>query len=98
MPIVKLAKNMIMKNFSKLAVELRSLMQSTLETSVDIQVSKSSITKKEDGIDIYPADANLTGTFYLTDELATFCRYHSLSSFCCVVEYKGKTVVCVRIY
>ena len=89
---------MIMKNFSKLAVELRSLMQSTPETSVDIQVSKSPITKKGVGIDICPADTNTTGTFYLTDELATFCRYHSLSSFCHVVEYKGKTVVCVRIH
>lgn len=95
--MVKLAKNTIMKNFSKLAVELRSLMQSIPETSVDIQVSKSSITKKEDGINIYPADTNLTGTFYHTDELATFCRYHSLVSYCRVVEYKGKTVVCARI-
>lgn len=87
-----------MKNFSKLAVELRSLMQSTPETSVDIQVSKSSITKEEDGIDIYPADTNATGTFFHTDELATFCRYHSLGAFCYAVEYKGKTVVSVRIH
>ena len=87
-----------MKNYSKLAVELCSLMQSTPETSVDIQVSKSSITKKEDGIDIYPADTNVTGTFYHTDELATFCRYHSLNSYCYAVTYKGKTVVAARIY
>lgn len=87
-----------MKNFSKLAVELRSLMKSTPETAVDIRVSKSFVSKEEDGIDIYPAETNTTGTFYHTDELATFCRYHSLSSFCHVVEYKGKVVISARIH
>ena len=76
-------------NWKALAEEFHNMVKDTTpETAVRLEViDNDSLTR---GIDIYPADTNISGTFFQIEALVDFCRCKGLS--CHVGVWEGKTV------
>lgn len=68
----------------------------TEETAMEVVLSEGN--GGYDGLDIYPAKTNVTGTFFHAEELVEFCNYHGLSEWIGICTHNGSVCVRVRIY
>lgn len=73
------------RNYKALAREFKQLIKGCTKATAD------KVVVDENGIDIFPAKTNDSGTFYHTEELIDFCRFRKLSNW--VGVYQGKTWV-----
>ncbi len=80
------------KNYVALADEFRAMLgDTTPETMI-------TVTPREDGILVTPADSNCTGAFFHLMALVDFCRCKRLDCFASYGYKKGDVITVIQIY